>query len=149
MLPSREGCDHGPFEEMPSISVGAAAKSFLRSRSEVAGSPDRRFVRQKIQSEMAIDEKMGGMKIAPLPLLAAATAIAVAAATPFTAAKNFRDDFARFFRRYDGRAAAAAADKTVWSDALNYLQEDMCTHPSAVGGITQPLTHICAGKSAG
>ena len=52
---------------------------------------------------MAIDEKMGGMKIAPLPLLAAATAIAVAAATPFTAAKNFRDDFARFFRRYDGR----------------------------------------------
>ena len=95
---------------------------------------------------MAIDEKMGGMKIAPLPLLAAATAIAVAA-TPFTAAKNFRDDFARFFRRYDGRRAAA--DKTVWSDALNYLQEDMCTHPSVVGGITQPLTHICAGKSAG
>ena len=95
-----EGCgNHGPFEEMPSISVVAAAKSFLRSRSEVA----RRFVRQKIQSEMAIDEKMGGMKIAPLPLLAAATAIAVAAATPFTAAKNFRDDFARFFRRYDGR----------------------------------------------
>ena len=39
-----EGCDHGPFEEMPSISVGAAAKSFLRSRSEVARSPDRRFV---------------------------------------------------------------------------------------------------------
>lgn len=46
-------------------------------------------------------------------------------------------------------AAAAAADKTVWSDALNYLQEDMCTHPSVVGGITQPLTNICAGKSAG
>ena len=144
-----EGCDHGPFEEMPSISVGAAAKSFLRSRSEVARIPARRFVRQKIQSEMAIDEKMGGMKIAPLPLLAAATAIAVAtpprrhSRLPKTSAMTSLDFFGVM------TAAAAAADKTVWSDALNYLQEDMCTHPSVVGGITQPLTNICAGKSAG
>ena len=98
----REGCDHGPFEEMPSISAPLQSHSSVRSRrSEVA-----RFVGQKIQSEMAIDEKMGGMKIAPLvpPLAEAATAIAAAAAaTPFTAAKNFRDDSARFFRRYDGR----------------------------------------------
>ena len=85
---------------MPSISAPLQSHSSVRSRrSEVA-----RFVGQKIQSEMAIDEKMGGMKIAPLPLLAeAATAIAAFAATPFTAAKNFRDDSARFFRRYDGR----------------------------------------------
>ena len=85
------------------VHFGAATKSFLRP---FASFGSRSLCRTKDPIRDGDRRKNGrNENSAPLPLLAeAATAIAAAAAaTPFTAAKNFRDDSARFFRRYDGR----------------------------------------------
>ena len=84
------------------VHFGAATKSFLRP---FASFGSRSLCRTKDPIRDGDRRKNGrNENSAPLPLLAeAATAIAAFAATPFTAAKNFRDDSARFFRRYDGR----------------------------------------------